>query len=189
MQACKTIFLSILLFLIGCNTHSSYEKYKTRFFSFKSMANEIILQDTSGCSSQFTYSGDTVHYNLSSNVWNLAEEEPQIVIAKPSDRKLYSGNNLIFVSVPYYDVDTYRKQNVFYQKKGSLLLKISRPRINGRGMTGVYIDSVTSNEYGKVSFNMYAENLDSISERKLVELFTTIDFLNRKIPCQNVVVR
>lgn len=73
-------------------------------------------------------------------------------------------------------VDNYKLNCDSYEIISGYKAKIVTPKQTGRGITGVYIDSLGFSSLGKIKFNLYAENLNSASQKNLLIAIRTIRF-------------
>ncbi|MEJ2882216.1 hypothetical protein [Pedobacter sp. GR22-6] len=56
--------------------------------------------------------------------------------------------------------------------------KIVRPKVSGKGLTGVYIDSIGNTPYGRIRFQLNGRNLTAANEELLLTAIKTIKFAN-----------
>ncbi|RXM40516.1 hypothetical protein BOQ62_06055 [Chryseobacterium sp. CH21] len=68
------------------------------------------------------------------------------------------------------------KSKITYKKIDGYKAKILEPKKVGKGMTGVYIDSLKTGSIGKISFNLYGTNLKKESQVELLKAIQTLQF-------------
>ncbi|GGF27312.1 hypothetical protein GCM10011383_43700 [Hymenobacter cavernae] len=135
------------------------------------------------------YGRDTIRYAVGNHVWTVTEEEPLVAVIAPGQENYYAlGPTMHIARTDYYDLDEYRKQNVFFRRRHQQRYKLSRPRVTGNGLTGIYIDSIGANLYGMVSFHMYGRDLSATQEAKLLKLFDSITFTAIQNSCNTAMV-
>lgn len=54
--------------------------------------------------------------------------------------------------------------------------KIVKPKLSGKGLTGVYIDSISNTPYGRIKFQLNGKNLTPTNEKLLLQAIKTIKF-------------
>jgi hypothetical protein len=101
------------------------------------------------------------------------------------DLGLYS-NNLSEIQVvildgkTVIDPDKFRKTNISWDTVDGHISKIVYPVRSGLGVTGIYIDSLSTNSSGTVKFNLYGVDLKPINERLFLQSLKTLKFHNLK---------
>jgi hypothetical protein len=68
------------------------------------------------------------------------------------------------------------KSKTTYKKIDGYKAKLLEPKKIGKGMTGVYIDSLKTGSLGKISFNLYGKNLKKESQTELLKAIQTLQF-------------
>lgn len=66
------------------------------------------------------------------------------------------------------------RNTITYKKIDRYNAKILEPKQTGKGMTGIYIDSIRSGSLGKIRFNFYGKNLSQESQTELLNAINTI---------------
>jgi hypothetical protein len=86
-------------------------------------------------------------------------------------------SKIIYSNKANFDIDEFRKQNIFFDTISGIPIKITRPRRIEKGaITGVYIDSLKKNDGGRLKFNFYAANLDSLKQERMLRVIQSIRF-------------
>lgn len=123
---------------------------------------------------------DTLFFNFGYDIKNLAEHDPAVFVFPyrtdtiKIDTSIVKPQDVIFTNKPNFDIDEFRKQNVYFDTVSGLHAKITVPRRVGRGITGVYIDSIKSDAGGRLKFNFYAKDLDSIKQERMLKVIRSI---------------
>ncbi|WPO91666.1 hypothetical protein [Chryseobacterium sp. YR459] len=68
------------------------------------------------------------------------------------------------------------KSKIAYKKIDGYKAKILEPKQVGKGMTGVYIDSIKTVSLGKIRFNLYGTNLKKENQIELLKAIQTLQF-------------
>lgn len=68
------------------------------------------------------------------------------------------------------------KSKITYKKIDGYKAKILEPKQAGKGMTGVYIDSLKTESIGKIRFNLYGTNLKKENQVELLKAIQTLNF-------------
>ncbi|RKE77955.1 MULTISPECIES: hypothetical protein [unclassified Chryseobacterium] len=68
------------------------------------------------------------------------------------------------------------KSKISYKKIDGYKAKIVEPKQVGKGMTGVYIDSLKTESIGNIKFNLYGINLKKESQVELLKAIQTLQF-------------
>jgi hypothetical protein len=109
-------------------------------------------------------------YDVSPSVFPLSQKER---IVKTSGKEP-SADEVLFSEYPEED----REQKIFdknyfmYDTINKIVVKLVQPKRVGDGITGLYIPKLKN---GK-SFSIYAQNLDSTSQRIALQMFATIRY-------------
>jgi hypothetical protein len=181
--------LMFLLGLTGCvNNGGTNRVLNFKYFSIVAKFSDsikIISKSQDDYNGDFTIGLDTVHFNFGHDINNLAEIDPQIVfypynedsLRKNLDTTLVNPSQIVYTKKPNFDIDEYRKQNVYFESIGGFKGKITVPRVehNG-GITGVYFDSLLQDEGGRLKFNLYSKMVDSVRSENLIRSIKTIQF-------------
>ena len=88
----------------------------------------------------------------------------------------------------FFDIDDYRLQNVYFTIIDNYKVKITRPRVSGKGYTGLYIDSICEGQdmdiYGPISLSIYSFNLSPDIEKDLINAFYSIKIDKNNFKCK-----
>ncbi|RPD39567.1 hypothetical protein EG028_18080 [Chitinophaga barathri] len=150
--------------------------------SFKPLENRLVNKNHGFL---LMNGSDTIYYNFGYDVDNLSEMDKKIIFYPGDvsdmwniiDSTLINKEDVVFVNKPNYDIDELRTQNVRFIQVSGFRVKITFPReINKGGLTGVYIDSVKKTEGGRLKFNLYAKDLDSMQNEELLNAIQTLQF-------------
>lgn len=191
----KLVFYKIVLVVFwGCISQKNTEERKISFKMFDAvffsvMSNPMILESDDGYNGSVIYSTkDTIWFNFGYDINNLSEKDP-VVIFSPYDEDsirmnldttLVDPSRIIYTKKPNFDIDEFRIQNVFFEIVSDRQAKITIPRQAEKvGVSGIYVDSLFSTEGGRLKFNFYARNLDSLRQDLLLQTIRSIRF---KIP-------
>ncbi|MDR6487897.1 hypothetical protein J2799_002402 [Chryseobacterium vietnamense] len=68
------------------------------------------------------------------------------------------------------------KSKIIYKKIDGSKAKILEPKQVGKGITGVYIDSLKTGSIGKIRFNLYGTNLKKENQVELLKAIQTLQF-------------
>lgn len=187
-------FCTIILFatLLSCNASNSRQTNAIKFTKFNITFNSplsFVSEDSSGYRGLFLpYNWkDTVYFNLGyGDISSLFETLPEVIytaydtnsIKANIDSSLIDTTKLIiYTNKISLDQDELRRQNVYFEKIAGYKAKITLPiQIEKGGMTGVYFDSLRKDSGGRLKFNLYANNLDSVHSGQLVQAIRTIRF-------------
>lgn len=168
----KQILLNLyLLSLIACKSMEQEKKCKIEAskytISFPADCQNISLaEEQGGFSGIVLINNDTLFFNFGIVLNKLTEPEPNVLYIPPvkgSDNAYRElDTSYVITHDRNYDLDDYRKQNVYYEELDNLKAKIVVPR-REIGLTGIYIDSVYTGSvddvYGNLKFNFYGEGL------------------------------
>lgn len=178
------------MFIISCNqTNINERELKLKMFSIlisPTKSIQILTQKSNGSEGELLLNGiDTVYFNFGYSIDNLSEKDPSIVyypydedsIRNKLDTSLIDVSSVIYTKKANFDIDEYRKQNVLYKNVSGYRTKITFPRdVKKGGLTGMYIDSLQKDDGGRLKFNLYAKDLDSLNNELLLKLFNRIRF-------------
>ena len=191
----KQVFnLMVLLILFySCSTDKQRRamKINLKMFSlnFDSITQQpFVVEDSFGLKGKILLGGwkDTIHFNFGyGDLDNLAEKDPTVVyhaynidtLKSNIDPEFIDTSKVIFTNKINYDIDEFRKQNVHFDSISAYRAKITVPReISRGGITGVYFDSLRKDDGGRLKFNFYSTNLDSLQSNQLLKAIKSISF-------------
>jgi hypothetical protein len=181
----------LLTLLVGCtaNQDKRIETLSLKLFSiqisfFKS--DSIIAQSDDGYNGKILSNNtDTIYFNFGYDIDNLSEKDPAVIyypyneadIRSNLDTTLVNPEKIVYTNKPNFDIDEFRKQNVYFDTVSGVHAKITVPRrIEKGGITGVYVDSLKSDDGGRLKFNFYAKNLDSLRQERMLKAIRSIKF-------------
>ncbi|WP_374464869.1 hypothetical protein [Chryseobacterium sp.] len=72
--------------------------------------------------------------------------------------------------------ENFIKSKITYKKIDGYKAKILEPKQVGKGITGVYIDSLKTESIGKIRFNLYGTNLKKENQVELLKAIQTLNF-------------
>ena len=179
----KRMFIKIGLSLLACKLAFACNKDKSlidfNYFTvqapeewkrieIKSVDNEsglILIGDK-----------DTLFYDMGAYSNSLTERRDVklIPLKFKNELKIDDTTNVIYVSNGKMDYDLYYRQNAVFQYKDSILIKYVFPRWPGKGITGLYIDSLKNEPKGNIKFSIFGENLDKIKQEEVISVLKTI---------------
>ena len=177
----------ILLVLLSCNDKQSNDT-KTLDFEYFTIDVPVTWQQvkTSGIDSFVGHltldKGDTIMFDLG---WysNPLDEEYKFKI---EDGKVYLKNEKesTYNSVLYefygkadtIDIEKLKVNKIRWTTVDGKKAKIVQPRLTGKGMTGIYFDSLWSAGSGIDKLQISGTDLDPENERRLLQAFETLKF-------------
>lgn len=130
---------------------------------------------------------DTLSYRKGVIIDKLTEENYNVIYypvkkMTQEDSLRFNNEDIIISSDRHYDLDDYRKQNVYYKEINGKEIKVIVPR-KEEGITGIYVSTlskeVKGDIYGDMSFNLYGKNLEPSNRECFIEAVKTIRFLQR----------
>lgn len=72
--------------------------------------------------------------------------------------------------------DDYFKSKISYKNIDGYKAKILIPKKTGTGITGIYIDKITTELHGEVKFNFMGENLSKETQKELLRAINSLKF-------------
>lgn len=181
----KNIFLFITTSFIffSCSENSQKTKLLT-FGSFTIQAPKDwkkINSDSydSNAGIIVTKNNDSIFYDYGPYSYSL-EENVTIISRKDFNELLTVNPKADTTEFIVIDKNTNRedfiKSKITYQKVDGYRAKILVPKKVGKGMTGIYIDSLKAGPIGKISFNLYGTDLPKQSQTELLKVIQTLQF-------------
>lgn len=191
-QAFKIIII-IALLSTACNRKNFDEEdsilFSLKMFSIKvnsSTSKKILSQSQDGYTGKLLINNlDTLYFNFGYDINNLSEKDPAVIfypydenaLRNNLDTSLVEPNNIVYTKKPNFDIDEFRKQNVYFETIDGYRAKITVPReIKNGGLTGIYVDSLRKDEGGRLKFNFYSKHVDSIQNKNLLQIIRSIHF-------------
>jgi hypothetical protein len=175
----------IVMVLSSCN-----KNHKVKLLNFTFIVPHDLFCDTvidNNVSGKIIFDSDTIYFQFGYVINSLTEKDPEIAYIpeiKDSAQKhqfYMQMKNLgnVVVHNPYYDIDNYRKQNVFFEQIDNKKGKIILPRSVGNGITGLYIDSLKSSGRGTLSFHFFAKDLSHKKQEAVLKIIRSILFTSK----------
>jgi hypothetical protein len=195
IQRRKKLAFSIFIFtsyIISCRQAESSTKYReveTVFFSITLPTNQFnVVYSTDSLQGKIILDRDTVLFNIGFDINTLTEIEPKVLFV-PSDGitdkkslvdpRIVDTTNLLFADRDDFDMDIYRKQNVFFTQVNDLKIKNTFPRTPGNGgIVGIYCDSLkTCFSGGRLKFSIYKKETGNVHNDSIfLKSLMTIQF-------------
>ena len=182
------LLLTTILFF-GCHENKSNKKLTLDFDSFSIQIPEKWQKvEFQGLDSEvggfITENNDTIRFDLGYYSNNLEDRIPILMDSalweSSSDemKESYKKANYVMVKdVHKVDNDIFRTTNIAWDTIDGLKCKIKYPIINGKGITGVYFDSISQSEYDKnIKLTLYGINLNVKEQEELQKAIKTIKF-------------
>lgn len=177
-----------VILLLSCNGKYSDTKKETKRLAFSSFSIEVPVSWENRVFKGIDYSADyilienkdTIHIDFGSfkegfddvlNVFSFKQK-------KKYDSLGLDTSSLVFSKIPDIDAaqGTFLSEYYLYDTIDNYKVKLRIPKKIGKGITGVYFDSINSKEE---RLKIYARNLDSLSQRKLLRVFKSIKIEQR----------
>lgn len=187
--AFNVIYFTLLIVSCTSNQKEQDEVLHMKLFSIQVSSlrlDSIIAQSEDGYRGMILSNNtDTIHFNFGYGIDNLSEKDPTIIyypykeadIRSNLDTNLVNPQKIVYTNKPNFDIDEFRKQNVYFDTISGLHAKITVPRrIEKGGVTGVYVDSLKSDDGGRLKFNFYSTNLDSLKQKRMLKVIRSIKF-------------
>jgi hypothetical protein len=125
---------------------------------------------------------DTIGFDL--GAWSNTLTEPEPVIWERRDLQYHKNvdtTQIVLVEDRRrIDPDKFKRQNLNWDTIDGREAKIVFPRKAGRGITGIYIDSVWTSKFGVGHFNLYGTNLQPDNQEKFLKAIKTLKFKQRR---------
>lgn len=154
-----------------------------RSFSFQAPKdwNQLTLDDyDSNAGIIVTKNKDSIFYDYGPYS-NPLDETSAVIISREELRELLKVNpkadttEFIILNENTRRED-FIKSKITYKKIDGYKAKLLEPKKIGKGMTGVYIDSLKTGSLGKIRFNLYGKNLKKESQTELLKAIQTLQF-------------
>ena len=112
----------------------------------------------------------------SNNLGLIPKTYEQISLKELYIKNGIDTSNFIFVDDPRkFDYNRLPQHNILYEKISGYYAKIIYPVRPGKGITGIYFDSLDYNDtLGKMKLSIYAENLNLSNQEEFLKAFRTI---------------
>jgi hypothetical protein len=187
----------IVLFLSACKERaitSSSDVVETAFFSINMPSDTkdayAVIYAEDSLSGKLYKGTDTTYFDIAYEVNTLTEREPKVLFVPSGgnedkraliDTNIVDTSGLIIAEREDFDLDFYKKQNIFYSSNNGLIFKNTFPRVgNNGGIVGVYCDSIKHCYGGNLKFNLYKETSgDLLVDSMFIKSFNTIKFKDK----------
>lgn len=178
-----SLFIFASFILLSCSENSQ----KTKSMDFRSFTlqapkywNKLKLDAyDSNAGIIVTKNNDSIFYDYGPYSYSL-EENVTIISRKDFNELLTVNPNADTTEFIVIDKNANRedfvKSKITYKKIDGYDAKIVEPKQVGKGITGVYIDSLKTGSIGKISFNLYGTNLKKESQVELLKAIQTLQF-------------
>ncbi|ROH89988.1 hypothetical protein EGI15_15015 [Chryseobacterium cucumeris] len=178
-----SLFIFTTFILLSCSNHSQ----KTKSMDFRSFTlqtpkdwNKLKLDAyDSNAGIIITKNNDSIFYDYGPYSYSL-EENVTIINRKDLNELLTVNPKADTTEFIVIDKNASRedfvKSKISYKKIDGYKAKIVEPKQVGKGMTGVYIDSLKTESIGNIKFNLYGINLKKESQVELLKAIQTLQF-------------
>lgn len=126
-----------------------------------------------------TKNNDSIFYDYGPYSYSL-EENIAIISRKDFNELLAVNPKADTTQFIVIDKNTNRedfvKSKITYKKIDGYKAKIVEPKQIGKGITGIYIDSLKTDPIGNIKFNLYGINLKKESQAELLKAIQTLQF-------------
>ncbi len=184
--------LMVCICALACNNvenKSTMVPIETAYFSIELPSTKFgVVYSQDSMNGKLVSSKDTVYFNIGFDINTLTEKEPKVLYV-PFDRnkrlmvdaRVVDTAGLVYAEREDYDMDEYRKQNVFFTNSNGLFLKNTFPRkAYNDGIVGVYCDSLMNCFVNRLKFSIYKKGSGNLSYDSLyLKSFSTIRFKKR----------
>lgn len=177
----------ILLALLSCNEK---QKSETKTLDFKYFSIDVPVtwehvraQGIDSFVGHLTLdNGDTIMFDLG---WysNPLDEEYKFKVENgdvylKNERESTSNSVLyeFYGKVDTVDIEKFKVNKIRWTTIDGKRAKIVQPRVTGKGMTGIYFDSLWTAGSGTDRFQMNGTNLHADNETRLLQAFETLKF-------------
>ena len=184
----KTAIVLLTLFIISCRESRPKNDKQTLDFgaftievpnTWKKIKRKGIDSYTGGIAID---SVDTIGFDL--GVWsNSLTEQPPVIWERSSFQfpKNFDTTQVVLVDdLRGIDPDKYRKQTLTWDTIDGREVKVVYPRKPGKGVTGIYIDSLRQTRSEIDRFNLYGIDLKSQNQQEFLKTVKTIKFKEQK---------
>lgn len=185
----KKIIFCIIIFAFACTDKKSEPPVSTtKTLDFKKFTIEVPnhwttveIQGTDSYVRQIAVGqGDTLVFDYGYYSNSLTEYDPTVLPTSYLAEMLKNNRDtagLIFSDNPgKINIDKIKKQNVTFDSISGFEAKIVFPRKSGRGLTGVYFDSLGNDGrlIGNTRLNLIGKNLKQSNEQDVLKAIRTI---------------
>lgn len=127
-----------------------------------------------------TKNSDSIYYDF--GPYSSSLEEPSAPIISRQNLKEFLKVNPKIDTSEFIIIndnanhEDFIQSKITYKKIDGYKAKILEPKHIGKGMTGIYIDSIKTGSIGKIRFNLYGTNLKKKSQNELLKVIHTLRF-------------
>lgn len=127
-----------------------------------------------------TKNSDSIYYDF--GPYSSSLEEPSAPIISRQNLKEFLKVNPKIDTSEFIIIndnanhEDFIQSKITYKKIDGYKAKILEPKQVGKGMAGVYIDSIKTGSLGKIRFNLYGTNLKKKSQIELLKAIQTLQF-------------
>ncbi len=176
-------FIFTAFILLSCTENSQ----KTKSMDFRSFTLQVpkdwgkLKPDAydSNAGIIVTKNNDSIFYDYGPYSNSLEQLSTPVISRKDLNELLKvnpdADTTLFIILNENENQEDFIKSKITYKKIDGYNAKILEPKQVGKGITGVYIDSLKTESIGKIRFNLYGTNL---KKEKQVELLKAIQTLN-----------
>lgn len=179
-----SLFIIISFIILSCSEHSQKTK-SMDFGSLKIQAPKTwnkLKTDAydSNAGIIVTKNNDSVFYDYGPYSSSLEEPTGAIISRKDLNELLKvnpeTDTTAFMILNENANQEDFIKSKIAYKKIDGYKAKILEPKQVGKGMTGVYIDSIKTVSLGKIRFNLYGTNLKKENQIELLKAIQTLQF-------------
>lgn len=179
-----SLFIFTTFILLSCSNHSQ----KTKSMDFRSFTlqtpkdwNKLKLDAyDSNAGIIITKNNDSVFYDYGPYSNSLEQLSTPVISRKDLNELLKinpeADTTLFIILNENENQEDFIKSKISYKKIDGYKAKIVEPKQVGKGMTGVYIDSLKTESIGNIKFNLYGINLKKESQVELLKAIQTLQF-------------
>lgn len=178
-----SLFIFTSFIVLSCSDNSKKTK-SMDFRSFKLQAPKDwskLKMDAydSNAGIIITKNNDSIFYDYGPYSYSL--EENVTIISRKDFNELLTVNpkadtTEFIVIDKNANREDFVKSKITYKKIDGYKAKIVEPKQIGKGITGIYIDSLKTESLGKIRFNLYGKNLKKESQTELLKAIQTLQF-------------
>lgn len=184
----RFLFIFVSCILLNC-TESSQTTKSMDFHSFTFQApkdwHQLRLDAyDSNAGIIVTKNNDSIYYDYGPYSNSLEQLSAPIITRKDMNELLKVNPDIdttefIIINTNETQED-FIQSKVTYKKIDGYKAKILEPKQAGKGITGIYIDSLKTGSLGKIRFNLYGTNLKKESQTELLKAIQTLRFTKKR---------
>ncbi|RQO36693.1 hypothetical protein DBR39_16570 [Chryseobacterium sp. KBW03] len=179
-----TLYFTVFFIILSCSENSQKTK-SMDFGSFKIQTPKTwnkLKTDAydSNAGIIVTKNNDSIFYDYGPYSSSLEEPTDAIISRKDLNELLKvnpeADTTAFMILNANANQEDFIKSKITYKKIDGYKAKILEPKQVGKGMAGVYIDSIKTGSLGKIRFNLYGTNLTKESQNELLKAIHTLRF-------------